>query len=322
MKKSLGKVLITATACFAMMGNVYGAAKPSLTYVYYNDQKDGNYRIRKVIGSNSTFMDFITMKDTTDKVGYCVDVVKNLNKDISYTETQDLASYLNATLNNSTKAKNLAAKISQYAYYGYTTSGTRNTNNYYAATQKLIWEELYKNGYGSYNKDAYLRADSANIEVDVSKETNEILNAVANHLRKPSFCSSKDKLEIGVGETATFTDNNKTLSYYKVSCTSDLKCEPSGNNLKVTVLKKDGDKKITFTKDAKGTPALVYKHANSQGVLVGGKVEPVSCSFGVDTFENIQTAGPKMLAIVSIGLLFGFIAFMVYFGKENLGQQK
>ena len=29
-----------------------------------------------------------------------------------------------------------------------------------------------------------------------------------------------------------------------------------------------------------------------------------------------------MLAIVSIGLLFGFIAFMVYFAKENLGQQK
>ena len=65
---------------------------------------------------------------------------------------------------------------------------------------KFTWtdredEELYKNGYGSYNKDAYLRADSANIEVDVSKETNEILNAIANHLIKPSFCSSKDKLE-------------------------------------------------------------------------------------------------------------------------------
>ena len=57
----------------------------------------------------------------------------------------------------------------------------------------------------------------------------------------------------------------------------------------------------------------------NQGVVINqGKVEPVSCQFGIDTYKNVQTSGAKAVAIVSLGMLSIIIAYIIITNNKYL----
>lgn len=320
MKNKISKILLALIVSFAMTKDVYGA-KVNLYYTYHNDNHDGNYRIHKNINGNDTFLDNIEIDDGEIKYkAFCIDVGANLqSREYISKLNQTLEQYLNSTLNNNAKSQELAKKINEYLYFGYGYNENQTTNNYYAATQKLIWDELYNAGYrqSSYSNEAYFTVGGNTI--DLSNEISNIKNLISNYYKTPSFTLTSEKLEIAVGSTETYKDNNGVLSQYKVSCSEDIKCEVEGNDLKITALKKSGEQKIKFTKEGKGTGTIVYKEGNNQGVVISqGKIDPLSSEFGINTYQNVQTSGIKILLITSMAVIFGLLSYLIYYKNKIL----
>lgn len=317
MKSKMSKVLVSILAISMSTKSVF-ADTIKENYVYYNDQQtDGHYRIHKTI--NSVQSDLIKIRisgSETEKIGFCIDVGENLPNGSQINKIdQSLADYLNKTLNDSAKTKRLASEINEIIHFGYE---SHPTDNYYAATQKMIWEKLYNAGYRTEHYGTDVTFSYGTTTVDFKDEISAINKAISDNKKTPSQCSSTTKLELAVGETATYTDKNGVLSNYKVACSEGLKCETSGNNLKITVLKESGKQKITFSKEGSGSSTVVYKEGNNQAVTINtGSIAPVSCEFGVDTYKNSQTSGVKNLAIISIGLLCGLISYFFYYYSQN-----
>lgn len=347
MKQKIGKVLLTLMIMFLMTKNVYGAADVDLLPTYYrtsdsNISNAGEYIIYKSInGAKPTQLVRIIIKDGSNRyLGYCIDVGATLPgqggvEDLISPLNQSLEDYINSTLNNSAKSKELSKKINEYIYivdkniysgYDMTNVNNKEKGEYYAAAQLLIWEALYKAGYRqnyySENVTLTLGKDGAGDEIVLTKEKNDILAAIDNYYKTPSFCSSKERLELAVGETATYTDNNGVLANYKVNCSDGIKCETQGNKLTVSIVKNTGKQDITFTKSGAGEETKVYREKDYQGVVINqGKIEPVSCKFGVDTYQNVQTSGMKITLIISIGLIFGLIAYLIYYRSQILQEK-
>lgn len=330
MKSKLKKILLGLAVITIIPTKVY-CAEVSMEHVYKIPSGVttdlGLYRIKKSSRDseqNYDFMPKIIIKDGgNNHIGYCIDVEENLKSGDSISPyNQTLEQYLSSK--NISNANQIAKKINEYIYYGYKTTDVTAKENgeYYAATQQLIWETLSNAGYRSaeYNTVIPFRiSGNESTIVDLTKEKNEIISKINNHYKTPSFCSSNEKLELAVGETATYTDNNGVLSNYNVECSEGIKCEKDGNNLKVSILSDSGEQNIAFTKNGDGVGTTLYKEGNNQAVVINeGKIEPVSCSFGVDTYKNVQTSGIKIVTIISIGMLFGLTAYLIYYKKENL----
>lgn len=320
MKNKISKILLALIISFVMTKDVYGA-KVNLYYTYHNDNENGNYRIHKNINGNDSYLDTIEIEDGDSKYkAFCVDVGANLQSRESISKlSQSLEQYLNSTLNNDAKSKEVAKKINEYLYFGYGYNDSQRTNNYYAATQKLIWDELYNAGYrqSSYSNEAYFTVGGN--AIDLSNEMSNIKNLINNYYKTPSFTLTSEKLEIAVGSTETYKDNNGVLSQYKVNCSEDIKCEVEGNNLKITALKESGEQKITFTKEGAGSGTVIYKEGNNQGVAISqGKIDPISFEFGINTYQNVQTSGIKVLLIASMAIIFGLLSYLIYYKNKIL----
>lgn len=335
MKKTTKKILLTLIVLFGVINTVYGETTAKIhmypTYYIYQDDKgvcndplkdNGNCRVNKTINGKTSELDRITVttSSASEVTAYCVDVSAGLKSgDVSPLLSQNLAEYLNNTFNNMTKSKEITKKLNEYMYFGYGYSG-HISKNYYIATQKLIWDELYNNGYRQeyYSPNVILTTVNG-VTVDVSPEISEIKNLIANYYKTPSMCSSNSKLEIAKGETKTYTDTANVLSNYKVNCSNGLTCETSGNTLKITANQAGNDYKVTFTKDVQETYPVIYKKDNDQGVAVGtGTLGPVSCEFGIDSYANVQTSEAKIVVVISIGLIAATMAYAIYVAKKEI----
>lgn len=273
----------------------------------------------------------LTITDGDKKItGYCIDFAAELNSYYDGVNTTSLYDYLNQGINNATKTKALVAKINQYTKLGYGYNG-KTDDKYYLATQILIWEAINESGF--YNSDFYksrtdegikynlsnigfTKTNNASDTIDLTEEINQIKKEIANYSRIPSQCSSQTKLEIAIGETATYTDNNKVLSQYKINCSEGLKCEVSGNDLKITALSEGKEHKITFTKVKIGSASTLYTSTNKsqyQGVISAeGEVPTITCNFGVDAYKNVQTGGNSIAYITIIGLSCGIASYAIF----------
>lgn len=317
MKNKINKILFVLLILIVSTKKVYGATV-RLYYTYYNDVENGNYRIEKNINGNKTKLDLIKVEDGQEHTAYCIDVGANLQSNESISSLgQTLENYLNSSLNNSQVASSVAKKINEYIHFGYG-YGNQTSQNYYAATQKLIWDELYNNGYRKdhYAQDVILSYGST--AIDLSNEISNIKKSINNYYKTPSFCSNDSKLEIANGQTANYTDTNGVLSQYKVTCDDGLTCTVDGNVLKVTANQTGKGHKITFTKDGSGTSTTVYKENNNQAVVIDqGSLDPVSCDFGIDSYQNVQTSDTNIIIIVSLGLISVLLAYAIYISKKS-----
>lgn len=268
--------------------------------------------------------------------GLCVDFAAPVNDGEATKLNQSLADYFNTVLNNKSKSQALANEINQYAAFGYGHGG-RTSAKYLLATQLLIWEAITESGfyYSEYYsgrtglgkidllEDIHFITDKDDYEsrIDLSAEINAIKNAIRTHGNTPSFCSSTNKLEIGVGETTTYTDKNGVLAQFKINCSENLTCTNKGNDLTVKAEKEGSDNKITFTKEGSGEISALYRKDEEQGFIINtGSIEGVSCDFGIDTIKNQETADIRIVYIM-LGALFCFVvAFVTNYTKKSLNE--
>lgn len=272
----------------------------------------------------------ITMTiDGKTYTGYCVDFGVSISAGKS-AQKLDMFDYYKNVLGED-EANKLVRKLVLYTSLGYGTTG-KTTDKYYLATQQLIWQAISDSGF--YESDFYKERSGAkyNIQnmgwttdkttrIDISAEINAIESSIRNYFVTPSFCSSQNKLEIEIGKTVTYTDNNNVLSKYEVSCDNGLTCQTDGNKLNVTGKNEASENKITFLKPSSGIENVIYRSGNDQGIVVNrGILEAVSCEFGVDTFKNEKTADMQIIYIVVIGLFCGTMAYITYYTKKSLGK--
>ena len=311
MKKKFNKILFVFILLFASTQNVFG-----ITNTYITEMEDSeNQKIsRHYDGKTDRQLSIAIGEHSSNTIpGYCIDVGLELGdrKPISQYDG-NLEDYLTEKLKSQTTAKNVANKINQYIQFGYNYNN-QNSDKYFIATQKLIWDELYHAGYRKdyYGDDVYFTAGDSTY--DISNEEATIKNNISNYYKTPSMCSSTSKLEIAVGETISYEDTSKVLSNYQASCSEGLICEIEGNTLKVTANKEAKEQKIKFSKSGiKGNENIIYKREGEQAVLVNGKpIEGVSCEFGIDTYKNVQTSGAKIVAIVSLSVLSIIMAYVI-----------
>ena len=212
-------------------------------------------------------------------------------------------------------ATNVAKKINEYIYFGYGYNG-QTGYKYRLATQKLIWDELYSNGYNtSHNSTevSFYPASYSSQIIDITTEMNQIKANISNFKKKPSFCSSSSKLDLKIGEQTTFTDTNGVLSSYnKIECTGGIECTRDGDKLTVKSVSEGTDNKITFTKNGAGEGGVLYTKTNFQGVITNqGQVGPVTCTFGIDTHKENIPENPKT---GTIAIIFAWITGLVAIG--------
>ena len=334
MKKNiiLFSILVLALSVFVAEKVSAESINVSLDYLSYNNGTRNLWVYKHISGNGDPYYKI----RANSNVAYCTEVGADLDPKYPYDSTTGLTleSYLEGKVDAS-KKDNLIKQLNNYLYFGYKTGDTYSDTNeaarYELATQKLIWDAIYDAGYRTehYNKgmtyflgEYPLDADnqphytpySAKLgDVAVQTEMNAITSKISAYKKTPSFCSSSVKLEIAVGETATYTDTNKVLSKFSINCSDGIKCEVNGNELKVTAKEVGADHKITFTKSGGGTGAKIYAATGQQAIIIGGgEVAPVSCDFGVDTYENVQTGSFKVLIFSLLGLASFFVGYTIF----------
>ena len=190
--------------------------------------------------------------------------------------------------------KTATKKMNEYLYFGYEYNN-QNNYKYNMATQALIWELLFQNGYfkkfspvaGRTNGLIYFNAIgyphvtyNPNEDISIANEKSKIKANIEEWYETPTYCNTNYKLNLTVGEKTTLT--HSSIADYTVTCSSGLTCNKSGNKLEITATEKKSNLKITFTKKASGTAAVVYipdpVPQVNQGLVTGGKPDDVSCS--------------------------------------------
>ena len=333
MKKNIKLLLLsTILTTIIYLPNVFAAAKildrelitidgKQVTKLYTNEVTNEK--------KNTGTAGFIKLTvDGVTKTGFCVDF--GVAIDPGTATVSEIEEYFAKGISEE-KAKELVKKLTEYLKFGYGNDG-KTSKKYYLATQKLIWEAISDTGYyatsyyDSVNGSSLGKLKLKNFQwttdgktaIDLSNEINAIETAIENYYKKPSFCSSQEKIEIEVGETAEYIDSNGVLSMYEVNCDNGIECQVEDNKLKVKAINEAGSNNIRFSKiDTTQTNSYVYK--GGQGVIVkSGNLEPVSCEFGIDSFKNEKTADMKIIYVITIGLFGGIMAYIAYYTKKSL----
>lgn len=337
MKKNIKFILISILAVFLFhTPNVFASTTTERSEIKIDNKTvykryDNNATGEKEKDGAAAGLIKVTI-DGKEYPGFCIDfgmavTIGNAEEPFS------LYDYFRNALNEET-TNELIKKLTFYSKYGYGSTG-RTTDKYYLATQKLIWEAIDATGFyvsEYYYERSGMKFDISNFEwtinketvIDLSEEISAIQNSINQYSKTPSLCSSQSKIEIEVGETAEYTDNNDVLSQYQVVCSDGITCKISGNKLTVTATNKTGNHQITFLKPQTGSENHVYRVGGTQGIIIvdEGVLEEVSCKFGIDSFKNVQTADKKIIYIITIGLFSGVIAYIMYYTKKTLDELK
>ena len=171
-KKYILRILTVIIVGFVLVPKVYGE-KINMYHTFYGCGKTSGSESgcpQELAGSAGDRYIFKNINGTVNEldriqvgnnIAFCIEVGANLQtRDNTIKESKTLAEYLNVTLNDMTKSNQLANKINEYAYFGqkYYNSES-NGQDYYAAAQVLIWNELYKNGFrtNSYTDNLILK---------------------------------------------------------------------------------------------------------------------------------------------------------------------
>ncbi|MCF0111404.1 MAG: Cys-Gln thioester bond-forming surface protein [Erysipelotrichaceae bacterium] len=203
----------------------------------------------------NSFTDMGLVKYRGD-VAYCIQPLELVVTSATYSEIE-----WNGYPSLSDSKKEL---IQLYMNYGYDYPGHK-TNDYYLATQKLIWETMgYTVKY--YSDTAFTKSYS------VSEEAKEIKRLTENHGKTISI--PDDELFLHQQDEITLTDRNKVLQDYTV------KSAPEG----VTVTIDKNTLTVTADKPVKGT--IVLQHGIDQDLSLQTHVIKSSYSQNMATYQN------------------------------------
>lgn len=167
--------------------------------------------------------------------------------------------------------------------YGY---GNHNNDEWYVATQTLIWQTIGRNfAFTSQNNPSNPWKYIIDTPAEIQSKMNEIENLVATYQRMPAFNSNHTK--IGLGEKATFIDMSNNLSGYNVVGCENCNATIQGNNLIVTPTStKSGNVTLNKGSSAWNTDFIVYTSNTSQNLLVPGIIDPVSAKVSFEVVSG------------------------------------
>lgn len=251
-------------------------------------------------------------------VAFCVE--HGINFRTGEVNEDNLTNYFKNGLTEE-KTKELVKQISEYLYFGYGNE-EKNSDEYYLATQKLIWEAISKSGF--YATEYYTnRVKSYNFttieykykngdNIDLTEEVKNIEDSIEKYYTKPSICSTNFG-ELEVGEVIRYEDKNGVLDQYNVMCDEGIKCETNGNVLKITGLEEGKNKKITMSKPEVKKEIPLYIAEGYQGVITkAGDLEAVSCNNEITTFVAPVTADINVTLIMIVALISGIMMYITY----------
>ncbi len=219
------------------------------TYVYYYDSNLG--KTRYLHASKYLF-------GTT--AAYCLE----LGKDISSFEYE-----VNTSFDGINIKKSTLDYIKLVSYYGYNYPG-HNTDNYYMATQHLIWRALVgtsiKFTRGFNPDDFYI----------LTTEETQIAVLVNRHNIKPSFDNTT--IDFSMGKEMTLEDSNNVLYLYY---SDDDNVVIDGNKL---IIKSEFDKKSITLKRHNYTNKefFLYTSGNSQKMMSSGGISNSTSTINVN----------------------------------------
>ena len=278
MLKKLLKILLVLFLLLIMSFNVYAEEE----YMLKKYDKVPNDYVAKISSEHQIFDYMYIIARSSDKqFVYCVEPGIHIDDNAKYIGVDDIK--------NSKLTKEQYERIKLISYYGYKyidiTKGINHTdNNWYAATQGLIWE-VENNNHEIYFTN-YLQGPKVD---KFANEYIEINNLIENHKTLPSF--SNLTKEINLGETITLTDNNNVLEDFKISISNNnINAQIKGNTLIINPLN-NGTSTITLTKEFNfynATP-LIYSANNSQTLFAVGNLDPITTNITL----NVQ--GSKVI---------------------------
>lgn len=282
MKKIFG-VLLIMLFCFTNVCEINAATIASTDLKV--DNKTCYKNFHNDLTNEDRYWDVASEFITVDsKTAYCVDFGIYLK-----TGAADFQQSYLTKLNNN---KELYNKISLIGLYGYDYE-SHKTNNYYAAAQLLIWQEVTNAGLYPKYKVSGMNFYSANTGyhagelINLDKEKSEILKLVDDYYKKPSFCNQK--YTIKKGESITITDKNSVLANYtSMENEKDdyVNYEVDGNEILLEGLEVGTGATFTFTKGNDETETFVYGVSDGQKVIVPTDYPEVSCKFTVEVTEE------------------------------------
>jgi hypothetical protein len=124
-------------------------------------------------------------------------------------------------------------------YYGYSYAG-HESENYYVATQIMIWQVVTGNWYQPYYMDG-------TTTYDISNEVNEINSLRSTPQGRPSF--NNQTIKMGLNTPVTLTDTKGTLSNYSITSGNGINASVNGNDLTVSITSENYDKTLTFSRN-------------------------------------------------------------------------
>ena len=317
------KILLSILALFLFSSNVYAT---SLTAVKDDAWTIGE--VMKVEDGEETTTHLRRLYLDTDTPAFCVDYGAHIQTGTVTVNQVDLISYFSRGISESS-AQALKKRLSEYLYFGYGYEG-RTSEKYYFATQKLIWDAINDSGF--YRSSDYTsRVGETNFStigfkikdgetINISAELGTITDSISAYYKTPSVCSSQKKYELAVGESMSFTDNNNVIANYNVECDAGLTCEVNGGTLTVTATEAGKGKTIRFSKAGAGVEPVLYENPTpdpekpdkeNQNVISGGNVGPVSCSFSIDTYQNVQTGSILKAVIITLGFVLAVVVSII-----------
>ncbi len=169
-------------------------------------------------GTSHAFSGPFTYYSVNGKTTYCIEPGVDIIKEANLKETSGFS--------ESPYDEEKNEKIQLIGYYGYDYPG-HQTLKYRMATQALIWETV-----GDQVVEFWTEPSGAGTKYNIETEKENINKLVSEHNKVPSFSNSTK--EIIIGESATFTDNNKVLDNFEVIPNKDVETDTSNNVLTVT----------------------------------------------------------------------------------------
>lgn len=270
------------------------------------NRKENIYYTRYGGGKEYT-SDFYPLYDIGGKVAYCIEPGVHLT-------FFEYNANLGMTLSPYDAETNRILQL--IGHYGYEYPG-HDDIRYRMATQSLIWEKT-----GGQTVEFYTERYGYGLEIDVSREKNEIMDLVNSHNVKPDF--SKTNFEGYLGKEIVLEDKNKVLDLFEITSKGNNNVKKVGNKLYITPTK-TGTSSIVFKKsryDSVATMIFTAISGVSQKLAVLRSGEDVKMSInikaegGTVTVEKVDK-DTKLNIPLGNAILKGAI-YGVYDSKNNL----
>ena len=262
-KKKIAFLLVASALFVGLVATVYAATGGTLhqeqTQYFYNRQRaDGTEH-------HSWYWKHYTMDGD---VAYCIE--PNVPEGTTYQQ---------GTWEETGLSDSIKERLLLIGYYGYTYPG-HQTEEYRAATQGMIWDEII--GGGSNTEFTSARWGEGS-QFDISSAKAEINRLIEHHFDRPSFNGGVYKVQ--KGETLTLTDTNNILDQFDISV-SGADVVPNGNTLTITPTT-SGAIDISFTKKMPySQPYKLFVGNEIQNMLVPGMVDPVVAKVRINSYTS------------------------------------